>query len=95
MLAVSLSKNPHSTGTGCVVGWFRRLQGWQIEDIIDEYRQVAGAKARHWDERIIGDYEPGELWNKAQETHVAYNQLQLREHGLEEYRFRFPFIDMN
>ncbi|KAJ5787242.1 hypothetical protein N7457_002232 [Penicillium paradoxum] len=57
--------------TGCVIGCFRRLQLWDIDDIIAEYRQYAGPKARPLDESLIRAYEPGDLWKTAQEANVS------------------------
>ncbi|KAJ5963543.1 uncharacterized protein N7479_003419 [Penicillium vulpinum] len=47
--------------TGCVVGCFRRLQGWKLENILEEYRMYAGTKFRLLDEEFIERYEPGQI----------------------------------
>ncbi|KAM1005227.1 hypothetical protein ACFX2C_005336 [Malus domestica] len=39
--------------TGCLVGCLRRLQGWCLTSIFDEYRRFAAAKARVSDQRSI------------------------------------------
>lgn len=42
----------HQTGT--VLGCLRRLQGWSLSAIIDEYRHHAGrVKTRFWNEQYI------------------------------------------
>jgi tyrosine-protein phosphatase SIW14 len=42
--------------TGCVVGCLRRLQGWSLTAIFDEYSRFAGAAATSLDLQFI------ELW---------------------------------
>ncbi|KAJ5673907.1 hypothetical protein N7462_009346 [Penicillium macrosclerotiorum] len=44
--------------TGCIIGCFRKLQGWDHASIIEEYREFAGDKARALDEDFIQAYEP-------------------------------------
>ncbi|KAJ5320345.1 hypothetical protein PENANT_c010G02607 [Penicillium antarcticum] len=46
--------------TGAIVGCFRRIQGWDPADIIQEYRRYAGANARHIDESFFCIYQPSQ-----------------------------------
>jgi hypothetical protein len=39
--------------TGTVVGCLRRLQGWNLSSIIDEYRRFAGSKGKNVNELFI------------------------------------------
>lgn len=39
--------------TGTVVGCLRRIQGWNLSSIIEEYRRFAGSKAKNVNELFI------------------------------------------
>lgn len=43
--------------TGCVIGCFRKIIGWDLADILEEYHHYAGAKARVLDERYLEMFE--------------------------------------
>ena len=44
--------------TGCVVACLRKIQRLPMDDIIDEYRVYAGAKARDGDIEFIKSFDP-------------------------------------
>lgn len=48
---VHCNKGKHRTG--CVIGCYRKINGWSMESVLDEYRQYAGAKARDLDEKYM------------------------------------------
>jgi tyrosine-protein phosphatase OCA1 len=50
-LAVMCSLGRHQTGT--LIGCLRKLQGWNLASIIDEYRRYAGSKHRQLNEQFI------------------------------------------
>ncbi len=54
--------------TGTVVGCLRRLQGWNMTSIIDEYRRFAGAKGKNVNELFIEMFD------------VSLINLPVREH---------------
>ncbi|KAF2223303.1 protein-tyrosine phosphatase, partial [Elsinoe ampelina] len=39
--------------TGCVIGALRLGMGWEIEEVVDEYRAFAGEKRRDGDEHFL------------------------------------------
>ncbi|CCH42032.1 Tyrosine-protein phosphatase SIW14 [Wickerhamomyces ciferrii] len=47
--------------TGCLVGCIRRLQGWSLTMIFDEYRRFASPKARPLDQQFIEMYGEEEI----------------------------------
>lgn len=49
--------------TGCVVAVVRKLSGWRLETIIDEYRTYAEPKVRECDVDYITAFELSELSN--------------------------------
>jgi tyrosine-protein phosphatase OCA1 len=50
-LAVMCSLGMYQTGT--LIGCLRKLQGWNLASIIDEYRRYAGSKHRQLNEQFI------------------------------------------
>lgn len=54
--------------TGCLVGVLRRLQGWSLTIIFDEYRTFAAPKERHMDQQFIELYDLTELSRYAHEN---------------------------
>lgn len=60
-ILIHCNKGKHRTG--CVVGCLRKLMGWNLQAIYDEYRRHAEAKARPLDERFIESFdERALLW---------------------------------
>ena len=49
--------------TGCVVAVVRKVTGWELPAILDEYRNFAGAKARDCDVTYITALELSDLSN--------------------------------
>ncbi|KAK9455858.1 tyrosine phosphatase family-domain-containing protein [Dipodascopsis uninucleata] len=47
--------------TGCLVGCLRKLQGWSMTMIFDEYRQFAHPKVRPLDQQFIELYDEREV----------------------------------
>ncbi|WPK26288.1 hypothetical protein PUMCH_003637 [Australozyma saopauloensis] len=54
--------------TGCLVGTLRRLQGWSLTIIFDEYRKFAAPKERSMDQQFIELYDQTDILRYAQ-TH--------------------------
>ena len=52
---VHCNKGKHRTG--CVIGCYRKINDWTMEQILEEYRKYAGRKARDLDERYIGLFD--------------------------------------
>lgn len=49
-----------------MVGCFRKLQGWDHEDIIEEYETFASLKARYHDAEFIRDFDTSVLEDLAE-----------------------------
>ncbi|KAH8883435.1 protein-tyrosine phosphatase, partial [Thozetella sp. PMI_491] len=49
--------------TGCVVAVVRKVTGWKLPRIVDEYREFAGAKARDCDVKYITLFDLSSLSN--------------------------------
>lgn len=54
--------------TGCLVGVLRRLQGWSLTIIFDEYRTFAAPKERPMDQQFIELYDLTELSRHAHDN---------------------------
>lgn len=54
--------------TGCLVGVLRRLQGWSLTIIFDEYRKFAAPKERPMDQQFIELYDETEVTQYAEEN---------------------------
>ena len=50
-ILVHCNKGKHRIG--CVVGVLRKLQGWSLTSIFDEYQRFAGNKIRTTDQEFI------------------------------------------
>lgn len=53
--------------TGCLVGVLRRLQGWSLTIIFDEYRKFAAPKERSMDQQFIELYDQSDIKRYAEE----------------------------
>ena len=58
-LLIHCNKGKHRTG--CVVGCLRRLRGWSISCIVDEYIMMASPKPRLEDQRFIEAFQVDEF----------------------------------
>lgn len=56
--------------TGCLVGVLRRLQGWSLTIIFDEYRKFAAPKERPMDQQFIELYDETEILRYAEEGNL-------------------------
>ncbi|PYH73904.1 tyrosine phosphatase family protein, partial [Aspergillus vadensis CBS 113365] len=65
---VHCNKGKHRTG--CVVACFRKLQGWDSCDVIEEYLRYAFPKPRLLDENYIDRFDPSQLHQLAQSSGV-------------------------
>lgn len=54
--------------TGCLVGVLRRLQGWSLTIIFDEYRKFAAPKERPMDQQFIELYDETKVTQYAKEN---------------------------
>ncbi|GEQ67389.1 hypothetical protein JCM33374_g1053 [Metschnikowia sp. JCM 33374] len=54
--------------TGCLVGVLRRLQGWSLTIIFDEYRKFAAPKERPMDQQFIELYDESAIVGYAEEN---------------------------
>lgn len=53
--------------TGCLVGALRRVQGWSLTIIFDEYRKFAAPKERPMDQQFIELYDQTDILRYAEE----------------------------
>ncbi|RAL05792.1 tyrosine phosphatase family protein [Aspergillus ibericus CBS 121593] len=67
-ILIHCNKGKHRTG--CVVGCFRKLQGWESRDIISEYLQHSYPKSRLLDEKFINEFDVSQLSRLAQFSDV-------------------------
>lgn len=51
--------------TGCVIACLRKVQGWKLEDIINEYNTYSGAKSRAGDRALIKSFDPAIVYHYA------------------------------
>ncbi|KAL2833383.1 tyrosine phosphatase family-domain-containing protein [Aspergillus cavernicola] len=63
-ILIHCNKGKHRTG--CVTGCFRKLQGWNMQDIINEYVHYSFPKQRPLDEAFIEAFDPSKLSHLAQ-----------------------------
>ncbi|KAL4785751.1 tyrosine phosphatase family-domain-containing protein [Aspergillus varians] len=63
-ILIHCNKGKHRTG--CVTGCFRKLQGWNEQDINDEYLRYSRPKQRPLDEAFIEAFDPSRLLHLAQ-----------------------------
>ncbi|KAL2812806.1 tyrosine phosphatase family-domain-containing protein [Aspergillus granulosus] len=61
---IHCNKGKHRTG--CVSACFRKLQGWGLREILDEYVRYSGEKQRHLDKVFIEAFDPSRLMHLAQ-----------------------------
>ncbi|MCJ1323584.1 hypothetical protein MMC10_000245 [Thelotrema lepadinum] len=54
-MLIHCNKGKHRTG--CVTGCYRKMNGWSMNSILDEYRHYAGAKARSLDEKYMAEFD--------------------------------------
>ena len=52
--------------TGCVVACLRKVQGWSMKDIMEEYEDYAGGKSRAGDRALIKAFNPETVYEYAQ-----------------------------
>jgi len=72
-LLIHCNKGKHRTGS--VVGCLRKIMGWELEDIFDEYRHYANPKARVLDERYIELFdERAMLWLARSNNLIAQDE---------------------
>lgn len=64
-LLIHCNRGKHRTG--CLVGCIRRIQGWSLTMILDEYRRFAAPKARPLDQQFIEMYGEEEIVKTATE----------------------------
>ena len=57
--------------TGCLVGILRRLQGWSLTIIFDEYRKFAAPKERPMDQQFIELYDETNLVKYAEDNNFV------------------------
>ncbi|KAF7589149.1 hypothetical protein BBP40_004719 [Aspergillus hancockii] len=63
---VHCNKGKHRTG--CVVACFRKIQGWSLRDIIDEYLNFSWPKSRSLDEKFIEAFDASKLDHMARSS---------------------------
>lgn len=61
---VHCNKGRHRTG--CIIGCFRKVQGWPMHDILSEYHIYADPKARPLDEKFITSFDHTKLKHRAE-----------------------------
>jgi tyrosine-protein phosphatase SIW14 len=65
-LRIHFSLNGKQHRTGCVTACFRKLQGWDRQDIMNEYIRYSRPKQRLLDEVFIDEFDPSALSHLAQ-----------------------------
>jgi tyrosine-protein phosphatase SIW14 len=60
-LLIHCNKGKHRTG--CVVGCLRRLRGWSVSCIVDEYMLMASPKPRLEDQRFIEAFQVDDFYS--------------------------------
>ncbi|KAL3481604.1 tyrosine phosphatase family-domain-containing protein [Aspergillus californicus] len=63
---IHCNKGKHRTG--CVIGCFRKLQGWDICDVLNEYVRYSYPKQRPLDEAFIEAFDPSRLAHLVQSS---------------------------
>ncbi|KAL4873159.1 hypothetical protein BDV12DRAFT_160483, partial [Aspergillus spectabilis] len=63
-ILIHCNKGKHRTG--CVTGCFRKLQGWDMRDIINEYLRYSRPKERKLDEDFIQGFDTSKIAHLAQ-----------------------------
>ncbi|KKK14686.1 hypothetical protein AOCH_000800 [Aspergillus ochraceoroseus] len=58
-ILIHCNKGKHRTG--CVSACFRKLQGWDMRDVINEYIHYSCPKSRGLDEVFIKEFDPSKL----------------------------------
>ncbi|PLB54418.1 hypothetical protein P170DRAFT_442520 [Aspergillus steynii IBT 23096] len=66
---VHCNKGKHRTG--CVVGCFRKLQGWELRDVLGEYLSYSWPKSRALDEKFIEAFDASGLRSLTRTTGAA------------------------
>ncbi|KAL0941567.1 tyrosine phosphatase [Colletotrichum truncatum] len=62
--------------TGCVVGVVRKVTGWELDNIVDEYRAYAEPKIRDCDIKYLTDFDLSDLSNLF--VHEANMRFRIR-----------------
>ncbi|OLN87292.1 putative tyrosine-protein phosphatase [Colletotrichum chlorophyti] len=62
--------------TGCVVGVIRKVTGWELSNIVDEYRTYAEPKVRDCDIKYLTDFDLADLSNLF--VHEANMRFRIR-----------------
>lgn len=82
--------------TGCVVACYRKTLGWPLDEIIEEYRTYAGAKARDGDIEFIKLFN--ERWLLGYRNNPEWRQTFLDNKtavvGKDEHLFDLPTEDI-
>lgn len=71
-ILVHCNKGKHRTG--CVIGCYRKMCDWDVEDVITEYRLYASHKARALDEKYITGFNQEEM--VARLNDIAYHEAK-------------------
>ncbi|KAG6037167.1 hypothetical protein E4U41_005301 [Claviceps citrina] len=66
--------------TGCVVAAMRKLSGWQLDRVVDEYKTYAEPKARDCDVDYIRDFEcaPFQSLHSLRRKNACFTPVQVR-----------------
>lgn len=65
-ILIHCNKGKHRTG--CVVACFRKLQGWNLRDVLDEYLSYSWPKSRVLDEKFIEAFDTSKLDHTAKDS---------------------------
>ncbi|KAK4655869.1 tyrosine-protein phosphatase siw14 [Podospora pseudocomata] len=58
--------------TGCVVGVVRKLSGWELGNVLSEYKKYAEPKVRDCDVNYITGFEPADISNLFREVTLPF-----------------------
>ncbi|PWN27857.1 hypothetical protein BDZ90DRAFT_232237 [Jaminaea rosea] len=64
-MLVHCNKGKHRTG--CLIGCLRKLQGWSLTTIFDEYRRFSAPKSRSMDQEFVELFDTGRVWRLMEE----------------------------
>ncbi|EIT78324.1 hypothetical protein AO1008_09299 [Aspergillus oryzae 100-8] len=88
-ILIHCNKGKHRTG--CVVACFRKVQGWNLRDVLDEYLSYSWPKSRALDERFIEAFDATKLDQVAKESGAKLWKPTGSHRNPEPYMLRSTF----
>ncbi|KAE8373436.1 tyrosine phosphatase family-domain-containing protein [Aspergillus bertholletiae] len=88
-ILIHCNKGKHRTG--CVVACFRKVQGWNLRDALDEYLRYSWPKSRALDERFIEAFDATKLDEVARDSGAKLWKPTGNHNNPEPYALRSTF----